>query len=90
MNPEIKKVEIHLPFSPWKCNHGWDEEKEAKPCPACNGFCMSCGEKIFPLDPETGFCLICEDVFEADYQFYKETNEPHEFMGQLDFIHQES
>jgi hypothetical protein len=50
-----------------------------------NGVCLSCGERIFPLDPETGYCLICDDTFEADFQFYKEDDEPHFFVGQLDF-----
>jgi len=65
-------IKLHFPFTPWTCNHGWDEEKEGKPCPACQGYCFSCGDNHRPLDPETGFCPVCEDVFESDFEFHKE------------------
>ena len=74
----LNKPELHFPFSPWKCAHGWDDEKEGKPCPACHGICLSCGENTQPLDTETGFCPTCQDVFDSDYEFFKETNESHE------------
>jgi hypothetical protein len=83
MNQEKNYIQIHFPFSPWKCGHGWDEEKEGKSCPACDGFCLSCNSDNFPLDEETGNCLICQDVFDSDYEFYKESNEPHEYPGPL-------
>lgn len=78
---------LQFPFSPWTCAHGWDDEKEGKPCPACHGFCLSCGKNSVPLDKETGNCLICQDVFDSDYEFYKESNEPHEYPGATEVSH---
>ena len=71
MNNTQTEVKIHFPFSPWKCAHGWDDEKEGKTCPACNGVCISCGENSYPLDSETGFCPTCEDIFESGFPFFQ-------------------
>lgn len=86
MNKDVKCFGVHLPFAPWKCGHGWDDEKEGKPCPACNGYCLSCGENKYKLDHETGLCLVCQDVFDSDYEFYKESSGPHEYPGNLEEI----
>jgi hypothetical protein len=69
---EISKTGLHFPFSAWKCGHGWDDEKEGRPCPACKGFCFSCGSNALPLDEETGNCLKCQDIFDSDYEDFIE------------------
>ena len=73
-------VGLPVPLSPWGCVHGWDEEKEGQPCPACEGVCFSCGMKNGVLDEETGNCLVCQDSFDSDYEFFKETNEAKELL----------
>ena len=79
-------VGLPMPFDPWTCAHGWDPEIEGKPCLACQGICFSCGRKSIPLDEETGNCLWCQDVFDSDYEFYKESIEPYKGSGRGDEI----